>query len=142
MVLANSIIINVLTIMKKLIPTLLVLLFLFTSCTKNNVVIPNTTITTDVLSTDWKYSTTTKTYYVDISMPELTQQTNATDGVLVTFSAGNDVYEAIPEVYNGYAYTFTHQPGVLTLEVQSAIGATVNPPTYTIHVKIVLIPSS
>jgi len=128
--------------MKKIVPFLLLILVLFSSCTKNNVVIPNTTITTDVLSTDWKYSTTTKTYYVNITMPELTQQTNATDGILVSFSAGNDIYEAVPEVYNGDSYTFTHQPGIITIEVQTANGATVNPPTYTIHLKIVLIPSN
>jgi hypothetical protein len=127
--------------MKKIIPFLLLTLVLFSSCTKNNVVIPNSTITTDVLSSDWKYSSTTKTYYVNISMPELDQQSNATDGVLVSFSAGSDVYEAVPEVYNGDSYTFTHQPGSITLEVQSAGGTTINPPSYTIHVKIVLIPS-
>ncbi len=127
--------------MKKLIPFLLLTLFLFSGCTKNNVVIPNTTIATDVLSTDWKYSSTTQTYYVNLSIPELTQQTNTSDGVLISFSAGNDLYESIPEVYNGDSYTYTHQPGVITLEVQAANGATVNPPAFTIHVKIVLIPS-
>lgn len=127
--------------MKKLLPALLIPLFLFTGCTKNDVVIPNITIATDVKSSDWQYSNSTQSYYVSINMPEIDQQANSNDGVLVSFTAGNDVYEAVPEVYNGYSYTYTHQPGSVTLEVQSSTGATVNPPAYTIHLKIVLIPS-
>jgi len=116
-------------------------IFLFSSCIKKEVVIPNTTIVTDVLPSDWRYSSGSQTYYVSINMPELDQYTNSTYGILVSFSAGNDIYEAVPEVYNGYAYSFTHRPGLLTLEVQGANGSTVSPPNYTIRVKIVLVAS-
>ena len=112
------------------------------SCTTKQVVIPNTTVLVNVLPTDWQYSSTSQTYYVPISMPEIDAYTNAYDGIIVSFTAGNNVYEALPEVYNGFSYSYTHHVGGLTLEVQGANGATVNPPTYSIQVKIVIIPSN
>jgi hypothetical protein len=110
-------------------------------CIKKEVVTPNITVITDVLPTDWQYSNSSRTYYVSINMPEIDRYANSNYGVIVSFSSGNEVYEFVPEVYNGYAYSFTHQPGLVTLEVQGANGTTVSPPNYTIRVKIVLIVS-
>lgn len=104
-------------------------------------VVPNTTITTDILPSDWTYSTLTQTYYVQLNMPEINGYVNDNYGILVSANFGGDIYEAIPEVYDGYSYSFTHQVGMLTLEVQGADGSTVGPPTKAMHVKIVIIPS-
>ncbi len=116
-------------------------MMLFTSCEKKEV-IPNTTVLTDIAPTDWQYSTSTKTYYVTINMPEITQNVNRYYGIMASISSGNNLFEALPEVYNGYSYTYTHNIGILTLEVQRSDGATVLPPAYPITAKIVLIPSN
>ncbi len=114
------------------------------ACTKKEMVIPNQTILTDVAPNNWQYDSNTKTYYVNINMPEIDSYVNQTDGVLVYISSstsGDNVYEAIPEVYNGYSYTYIYSPGQLSIEVQGANGTTVNPPNYPLHVKIVLVKS-
>jgi hypothetical protein len=114
----------------------------FSGCVKKEMVVPSTTITADILPSDWTYSTSTQTYYVQLNMPEINGYANDNYGILVSASFGDDLYEAIPEVYDGNSYSFTHQVGLLTLEVQGANGATVAPPTKTMHVKIVIIPSA
>ena len=130
--------------MKKNIVFLLVLsVILLSSCTtKKEVVIPNITVITDVHPSDWQYSASSQTYYVTLSMPEIDSYTNQYDGILVSMSGGSNIYEGLPEVYNGNSYSYTHQPGFLTVEVQGANGATVTPPTYTVRMKIVIIPSN
>jgi hypothetical protein len=122
--------------------SLVLLTALLPSCTKKEVVIPNQTILTDINPNNWQYDNTTKTYYVAIDMPEIDENVNETDGVLVYISSGDQVYEALPEVYNGYSYTVLHAPGNITIEAQGADGSTVNPPNYPLHVKIVLVKSA
>ncbi len=75
-------------------------------------------------------------------MPEIDAYANTYDGIIVSMSWGNNVYEALPEVYNSNSYSYTHQPGQLTVEVQGANGATVLPPASTVRMKIVIIPSN
>ena len=117
-------------------------IILFSSCVKKEVVIPNVTVVANVLPSDWQYSSASQTYFVQINVPEIDAYANSYDGIIVSFTAGNNVYEAVPEVYNGDSYSFTHQPGSITLEVQGANGSTVTPPSYAIQVKVVIIPSN
>jgi len=130
--------------LKKNIVLLFVLsVVLFSSCTtKKEVVIPNITVLADVHPSDWQYSATSQTYYVSLNMPEIDAYANTYDGILVSMSGGNNLYEGLPEVYNGNCYSYTHQTGLLTIEIQGANGATVLPPTYTVRMKIVIIPSN
>ena len=129
--------------MKKNILFLLITgIILVSSCTTKQVVIPNITVITDVHPSDWQYSAVSQTYYTTINMPEIDNYANTHDGILVSFSGGNNIYEALPEVYNGYSYSYTHQTGLITMEVQGANGATAAPPNYTMRVKIVIIPSN
>ena len=92
--------------MKKNILFLLITgIILISSCTTTTkeVVIPNITVITDVHPSDWLYSSTSQTYYTTINMPEIDAYTNTHDGIIVSFSGGNNIYEAMPEVYNGYS---------------------------------------
>ncbi|WPQ62294.1 hypothetical protein SIO70_28440 [Chitinophaga sancti] len=102
--------------------------------------IPNITIQTSVASTAWQYDQTTKTYYVQINMPEINESTNQTDGVLAYISGDGTTWEALPDVYNGSSIVYTYKPGVLYLEIQGATGATVDPPG-DLYLKIVLVAS-
>jgi hypothetical protein len=115
--------------------------FFLAGCTKNELVIPNTTVITTINPGDWKYDNSTKTYYVNISMPEITSQVNQTDGILVSVSFGNDLYELIPDIYHGYSFYVTHQTGVLTVEAEDQFNTTL-PPSGAMQVKIVIVPSN
>ncbi|MEI6185218.1 MAG: hypothetical protein WCP65_06780 [Bacteroidota bacterium] len=75
-------------------------------------------------------------------MPEIDANANNYDGILVSMSWGNNIYEGLPEVYNNNSYSFTHQPGQLTVEVQGVNSANVLPPASTVRMKIVIIPSN
>lgn len=103
--------------------------------------IPNTTIQTSVATNNWTYDSGTKTYYAQINMPEITDATNQTDGVLVYISGDGITWEALPDVYNGTTIIYTYKPGVLYLEIQGSDGSTVNPPG-NLYVKIVLVASA
>ncbi|WP_343673077.1 hypothetical protein [Chitinophaga sp.] len=103
--------------------------------------IPNTTIQTSVPSSSWTYDSNTKTYVVQVNMPELNDNTNQTDGVLCYISGDGTTWEALPDVYNGSTIVYTYKPGVLYLEIQGADGSTVNPPG-DLYLKIVLVASA
>lgn len=126
-----------------LVPMLLFAVF-FTGCSKDgDVVIPNRTILTTVRSGDWKLNpdNDNKSYSVTLDMPEIDGNVNQTHGILVSVSADGTGFEAIPDVYNGFAFSYTHQPGSLTIETQSVEGTAGAPPGGDITVKIVIVVS-
>ncbi|SFW12072.1 hypothetical protein [Chitinophaga sancti] len=127
----------------KLLLAVLVLGFLVSGCKKEYITqeIPNITIQGSVASNTWQYDNTTKTYYRTISVPQITDATNQTDGVLVYISGDGKTWEALPDVYNGSSIVYTYTTGSLTLEIQGADGSTVNPPG-NLYVKIVLVASA
>ncbi|WP_143307033.1 hypothetical protein [Chitinophaga vietnamensis] len=124
--------------------SVLLLAVVFTSCTKTtNEIIPNKTIIVPGNSGDWKYDGNTKSYYISISVPELDNNTNQTDAVVVSMARnGGSLYEALPEVYNNTSFTFIHQPGTVLIEAQGVNGSTIQLPPNNITFKIVLIPST
>lgn len=129
--------------MKKIVSlvSLLAVLTMFVGCTtKKEVVIPNITVTTVVHPSDWLYDNTSKTYYVNIDMPEIDGQVNASGGILVSISFGNGLYELIPDIYNGYSFYVTHSVGNLTIEAEDQFN-TAHAPTGDMVAKIVIVPS-
>lgn len=118
---------------------------LFSSCKKETivqqVVVPNRTITTTIPASAWKVDNTKNTYYVTISMPEIDDRVYQTNGVLVYFSFDGKIYEAIPDVLDGTTLEVTHSVGSISIDIQGADGAQVNPPNQDIFVKIVLVES-
>lgn len=127
--------------MKKVLSILsLAAVFVLTGCTKNNIVVPNITVNTTIQPSDWQYDNSTKTWYVNIDMPEIDNKSNQSDGIITSISFGDGVYELIPDVYNGYAFYVTHTTGTLTIEAQNQNGVT-NAPTDAILAKIVIVPS-
>lgn len=127
--------------MKKVLSILsLAAVIVLTGCTKKTIVVPNITVTTTIQPSDWQYDNSTKTWYVNIDMPEIDNQSNQNDGIITSISFGDGVYELIPDVYNGYAFYVTHAAGTLTIEAQNQNGATYAP-TDAILAKIVIVPS-
>lgn len=122
---------------------LLVMSVWITGCTKKyEYVTPNQTIQTDIAPGDWKLINNGKSYAVTISMPEITDRVNQEFGIVVSVSGDGGTFEAIPEVYGGYSYSYTHTVGSLTIETQAVSGNTAGtPPSSPITVKIVLVES-
>lgn len=121
---------------------LLVMSVWITGCTKKyEYVTPNQTIQTDILHTDWKLVNNGKSYAVTLSMPEITDQVNQDFAVVVSVSADGGTFEAIPEVYAGYSYSYTHTTGSLTIESQAVSGTTAGEAPPDIKIKIVLVES-
>jgi len=122
---------------------ILLMAILFTGCTKKyEYVTPNQTIFFDVASGDWTENTANKTYSVNLPIPEIDGQANQDYGILVSISGDGELYEVLPETYGGYAYSYTHNVGNLTLERQVVDGTDAgDKPEADIRVKIVLVES-
>jgi len=130
--------------MKKWLYSLLALVLLTAaSCTKTtNEIVPNTTIIVDVLSSDWKFDTNTKTYFISITTPEINNNSNQSHGILVAMSRDQTLYEALPEVFNNTSFTYIYQPGTVLIEAQSVNGAAIQLPTTNLRFKITIIPAN
>ncbi|MBV8252754.1 MAG: hypothetical protein JO154_09105 [Chitinophaga sp.] len=130
--------------MKKWLYSLLALVLLTAaSCTKTtNEIIPNTTIIVDVLPTDWKFDSSTGTYYISITTPEINSSSNQSHGILVAMSRNQTLFEALPEVFNNTSFTYIYQPGTVLIEAQGVNGAAIQLPTTNLRFKITIIPAN
>lgn len=122
---------------------MLMLALVFSSCTKENitqeVVIPNKTIQYEVKANAWQYDAGSKTYFAPLPVPEIDDYANQNSGILVYISSDKVTWEAIPDVFNGSTFVYTYKTGNIYLEVQGATGVTIDPPTSTIFVKVVIV---
>lgn len=115
---------------------------LFSSCTKEEVVVPNQTIFAEVSPDMWELVPSSNTYQVAIDMPELDAYSSETSSVQVDISFNDGAsYEALPQVYGGVSYLYSYGEGTLYLDVQSADGTEPVRLTSNILLKIVIIPS-
>lgn len=129
------------TMKKSLLFVCLCLIITTTGCQKEEIIIPNRTIITNMNSGNWIKLDGGRTYTASIDMPEIDNYFNDHGGVLVYISFENGTYEQIPQVYNGVSYSYVTRSGQIVLEIQSSDGiGTITPPG-TIRVKIVLIES-
>lgn len=103
--------------------------------------IPNQTIVYTVQPSGWSFNQADGTFITHINMPEIDNVVFDNDGVVVAAMFGDTDYEVLPQVYNGYSYTFYYRPGRLTISIQGSDGSQGVRPTNGIKFKIVLIPS-
>ena len=123
-----------------------VVLLSISSCTKKYITPnPNFSVFATVQPADWLLSDDGKSYYAPIDVADITNDAASFDGVIVAISYANEVYEQIPEVYNGTSFSYTYnsgnggQPGNLSIYAQSPDGVTPIKPTQAVKVKITLI---
>jgi hypothetical protein len=129
--------------MKRILSILMLgIVFLASSCVKKyEQVTPNQTILTTVRANEWKTINGGKTYSVSLSVPEIDSYLNENGGVLVYASFTGGVYEQIPQVYNGIAYSYSHATGKIDIDIQDSNGVDVINPPGALTIKIVLIDS-
>ncbi len=116
---------------------------LFSSCTKetNEVVIPNQTIIGSVATNMWTLNTGNNSYQATLNIPELDQQTVELDAIQVYISFGSNIWEPLPQVFQGVSYLYSYSPGKLYLDAQNATGTAPVQVTAPMDVKIVIIKS-
>ena len=117
------------------------------SCQKDTIVNDkpnNLTIIKYIEPNAWALSTNGFTYDASISDNRIDERTYQNDGILVYVSRGNtSFYEQIPFVYDAQSYSYTVEPGRLSIDIQSSDFQEAAPikPTTTMRVKIVLLES-
>lgn len=112
------------------------------SCKKDTLVTEplNRTILFDIRPNDWVLSGNGLGYYKDVSVPENNVNFNKSGHVVVSMSfEAADVFEGLPQVYQGVTYRYSAEPGFVTLYVGNANGTAVGRPTGTVTAKITLI---
>lgn len=130
---------------KYLLLILCTLTLAFSSC-KKEVIAPETsnrTILFDILAADWKTTDGGYTYFKDISVPENTKNFNDSGQIIVAMSFEDvNVYEGLPQVFQGLSYRFTTDPGFVTIILTDPNGGLINhAPTFDATAKITLIDS-
>jgi hypothetical protein len=132
--------------MKKLLSILCVSIIALTaaSCKKDTIVTPNNnrTYIQQIASEDWdSYNATTLS--ADLSIPAIDNVSNENDAVLVYIAYGKDApWEQIPETFDGQAFSFTHNPGHVTLYTQNSTGGGAPTRPDDIYVKVVVVESN
>lgn len=117
------------------------MLFTISSCTKQYITPNNTeSVYANIAPTDWTlYTVDNKSYEAIINVADIDRNFANTGAVIVAISYADGVYEQLPEVYNGVAYSYTYNDGNVTIFAQSADGTTAVAPTQAIKAKITLI---
>jgi len=132
--------------MKKLIIVILGFIVIgFSSCKKvieQYYTTPNQTIFYNINASNWTSSNANFTYKTTLSFLQSDSYLNTYDGILVYISYdGGTNFIAIPQTYNGLAYSFSVNNNKVVLEVQSSDYNTAIANPGSMFVKVVLIPS-
>lgn len=114
------------------------------SCKKDTIVnnIVPRTILFDITASNWKTTDGGKTYFTEISVPEINDNFNQSGGVIVSmaFDANRSIFDGLPNVYQGLSYQFSSEPGYVLIFVDAVNGQAIPPPG-SARVKIVLVDS-
>lgn len=121
---------------------LLSLIIVFSSCQKNEYIVPNRTIVTQINGVDWRSNDGGRTFVTRIDMPEIDNYFNENGAAIVFVSFGTVEYEQIPQVFDGVSYRYTTRPGEIAITIENATGeGIVKAPRGPMDVKIILIDS-
>lgn len=131
--------------MKKILLSVLVLATILVSCTKETTrqVDQAFSDVAKVKPSDWKLSGDEKYHFVELSFPEIDETRYQYGAVLVYLRySGDDNYVALPQVFNGNAFSFIHGKGFVEIDLQKANGTLAVPPTSNMDAKVVVIDAS
>jgi hypothetical protein len=129
--------------MKKYLLLLLCTVTIGLSSCKKEVIVPessNRTILLDIKSDEWQVSANRLGFYKDISVPENTPYFNNNGHVVVSMAFDNpDVFEGLPQVYQGITYRYSSEPNIVTIYIGNANGTALVTPPGIVTAKITLI---
>lgn len=132
--------------MKKILLFSMLAIFVLSSCTKRVTKVvhedaPNNAqgIVYSVMPEDWAYDGDT-VLTASFDVPELTDKIFDHGAVIVYLSRVDDMFEALPQVFDYTSYNALHFPGLVTIELRDIDPSfPVYPPNVEIYIKIVLI---
>jgi hypothetical protein len=93
----------------------------------------------DIQANDWYSEDGGVSYAASADLPELTDAIFDHGAVLVYLSFDDNIYEALPEVFDGISYGAIHSPGALTVDMHAVDGGTIPAPSGLVYAKIILI---
>lgn len=119
-----------------------VALFALASCKKEVTRVSNSAsgIEATISPDAWAANDDSTYFSASFDVPELTKAIYDHGAVMVYLSFGNDIFEALPEVYNGIAFGAIHSVGAVTVDMSDVDGNyKILPPDGDVIAKIVLI---
>jgi hypothetical protein len=128
--------------MKKLSLLLILAVTALSACRKEvNQVQPKQAVSVqwDIQTEDWYSDDNGVSYAASADLPELTDAIFDHGAVLVYLSFDDNIYEALPEVFDGIAYGAIHSPGALTVDMHAVDGSAISAPSGLIYAKVILI---
>lgn len=93
----------------------------------------------DIKSTDWTTADNGLSYSTSFDVPELNSAIFDHGAVIVYLSFKDNIYEALPEVFDGISYGAIHSQGAVTVDLHAVDGSAITAPGGEIFAKIVLI---
>lgn len=93
----------------------------------------------DIMPSDWATSDNGISYSTTFNVPELSNSIFDHGAVIVYLSFDNNIYEALPEVFDGISYGAIHSPGAVTVDYHAVDGSNVSAPGGEVYAKIILI---
>lgn len=130
--------------MKKYLLLLLVTTIGLSSCKKEIIDSGqrNRTIIVDIPGANWKTTDGGRNYFTNINVPENDAQFNQSGHIVLAMAFENpNQYEGLPQVYLGISYTFTSQPGSVTIYQNAVDNHVLTQPVGVSTAKITLIDS-
>ncbi|EOR92836.1 hypothetical protein ADIARSV_3924 [Arcticibacter svalbardensis MN12-7] len=118
------------------------LMLMMSACEQTEYVVPNRTVVVDIRASDWVTYDRGYTWETPVDLPEYDDYNNDEGAILVYRSLDNRNYEQIPQVYNGFAYSYVATAGSIKIEAQSAGASIIIDRPAAMTVKIVLIDSN
>lgn len=130
--------------MKKLTALLLLAIFALSACQKTVTKVQQVdqaySATFNINTADWQTDDNGTSYYTSFDLPELDDIIFDHGAVLVYLSFDDNIYEALPEVYDGIAYGAIHSPGAVTVDLHAVDGSPLSgAPSGVVYAKIILI---
>jgi hypothetical protein len=126
--------------MKKPALILLIAVAGLSSCSKNSTPVHEAhSQVMDIKPSDWTTQDDGLSYSYTIDVPALTNTVFDHGAVIVYLSFVDNIYEAVPEEFDGISYGAIHSTGAVTVDMHAIDQGKINPPSGDIYAKVVLI---
>jgi len=93
----------------------------------------------DIKPSDWITEDDSVSFYTSFDIPQLSDAVFDHGAVIIYLSFDDNIYEALPEVYEGITYGAIHSQGAATVDMHALDGSRIIPPGGDVYAKIVLI---
>lgn len=131
--------------MKQLLLLLALPVLVFSSCSKKEVIEVQQvdqafSAVYDISPSSWVPNNSNTIFTAELDVPELDNYIYQNGAVLVYLSfSGTSYYEALPQVFDGFAYGVIHGDGYIKIDISDILGDVIGRPEQAMKAKVVLI---